>query len=291
MGVFLGEQGLVQLMRTGHASNYLSAQLDPGDVNVSRRRFSFDHPEGSLISGDQLVIGTTDGSPLELVAGHAHKDGRWYVHVDDAGGIRLYSEFVDAINGGITSALELVDPSRVQQIFVMLDSDRYRCLGQIRQWQMTTSRDAVDITALGENFRRNYTNGLISGQGTLACMWDYKKQMCDAYQAGIEEKLLEEPNYLAQLVLRVKEGASFLGRFYIHYAPTARSVWYEAECLVTNVALSFAPGERVDSQVEFVTTGKVALHIGQPPGYILQQGGDRIEAEQGTGYLELEDSD
>ena len=59
----------------------------------------------------QGEIGTQDQtSNLELVADD-FPDGYWYCHVDDAGGIRLYDNFQDAVNGGRANALELVAPS------------------------------------------------------------------------------------------------------------------------------------------------------------------------------------
>ena len=77
----------------------------------------------------------------------------------------------------------------------------------------------------------------------------------------------EKPHYLCELLLRLKQGSLFHGQFVYQ----ANQHWYEADCVVTNVALNFAPGEVVQSRVEFVTTGPVDLHTGEPDGYTLQE--------------------
>ena len=151
---------------------------------------------------------------------------------------------------------------------------------------MTTSREAVDITTLGEEHRRQYGAGLISGQGSLTCIWDYERAMCDPLQP---DEQVEEPHYYAQLVLRVKQGSEFDGRFYINHSPGDQWVWWEAECVVTNVAMSFSPGAVIDAQVEFVTTGPIHLKIGEPPSYLLQEDSDRLLLEDASGAIELEE--
>lgn len=276
MSVFLGDAGRIMLRRSGTAGDWLASALGPDDVNPSRRRFSFDFEAGALITGDEIEIRTEDGSDLELVAGHAFPDGRWYAHLDDAGGVRLYETFGDAINGEYEPALDLVVPSRSISIAVRTRNDRWRCLGQIRSWELTTNRATVDTTSLGEEFVRLYTRGLVSGQGSLTCLWDYQQRLCDPMQP---EEHIEEPNYLCQLLLRLKQGAGFSGQFYVHYGSPA--IWYEATCTITNVGLSFEPGAPIQSRVEFVTTGPVSLHTGQLDTFILQESADRLLLEGG----------
>jgi hypothetical protein len=266
-------------------------------VNVTKRRFSFDFEAGAIITGDQLEIATEDGSDLELVAGHNFPDGRWYCHVDQAGGIRLYDLFADALNGEETDALPLVEPTVSKTILARTRNSLYRSVAEIRSYEMTTSRDAVDLTELGSEFRTNYASGLISGQGSLTCFWNYEQVRCEAEDCG--DKPPEFANYLAQLVLRLQQGASFDGRFYLTGPWETRygrqnpesvddQVWWESLCIVTNVAMSFTPGEPILSQIEFVCSGPISLKIGTPPGYILQEDNDRILLEDGEGALELE---
>jgi len=270
-GIYLGNEGFVELERVSNNLPIYS-KLDPEDVNVGRRRWSVDDDREALITGDRLAISTVDGSNLQLVAGHDFPDGLWFCHVDPIGGIYLYEHYQQAINGNQSQALPLVAPTQAQDITISLGRERFRCIANIRDWSLTTSREAVDLTSLGEEYRRNYTNGLISGQGTLSCFWDYKSCACGAGD------LVTYPQYMSQLVLRTKLGGAIRGRFYILASPEV-SIWYEALCIITNVAMSFEPTQPVGSQIEFVTSGPVAIRMGMPPSYLLQEDLDYILQE------------
>ena len=99
MAVYLGSAGIIELTRTADRS--FRSTMDPGDVNPSERRFSFDFPNGTFLTGDRLALrrvnadGTSSAQLLDFVApsgwgdGQQHSDGTWYVHVDALGGIRL----------------------------------------------------------------------------------------------------------------------------------------------------------------------------------------------------------
>ena len=279
MSVYLGEEGGLVIKRTAEGEGLLQSVLDSGDVNIDRRRFSFDFPAEALITGDRIEIYTVDGSNLELVKGHSYPDGRWFCHIDDTGGVRLYDDFDQSINGGIQNAIELVEPTAPQTILARTRNSRFRCYGQMRSWQLTTSRAAVDTTTLGEEFISQFSRGLISGQGQATCIWDYKRGKCET------DDLSEEPHYLCELLLRLKQGALFRGQFFLYKGNP--SVWYEADCVVTNVGLSFAPGEVVNSQVEFVTSGPIDLHTGQPDAFITQENTDLLLQESNEGiYVE-----
>ena len=80
------------------------------------------------------------------------------------------TEFEYAINGGKANALELVQPSADQQIYIHTKDENYNGVAQIQRWTMTTDRESVDLTVLGNEYRDNYSNGLISGQGELQCL-------------------------------------------------------------------------------------------------------------------------
>jgi hypothetical protein len=294
-GVYLGNSGMVEIRRRGLNSN-MASLLDPADVNVVRKRFSFDFEAGALITGDQLEIRTEDGSTLELVAGHVFPDGRWFCHVDQAGGVRLYDKFEDAINGEEGPALALVAPSRSIPIEARSRNSLYRDVAQVANYEITTSREAVDLTVLGDEHRHHYASGLISGQGTLNCFWNYERVLCDPECDG----QVEVAHYFAQLVLRLQQGASFEGRFFIKSQGAQRTgqnnpgsaddmVWWEALCVVTNVAMSFEPTQPIRSQIEFVTTGPVLLKVGQPPGLLLQESRDALLLEKQDGALLLEE--
>ena len=287
MSVYFGETGLVEIQRTAVGSGYIAANLAVGDVVEAKRRFSLDIPASTLITGDRIEIGTQDLSPLELVAGHIEPDGYWYCHVDPAGGIRLYDTFSDSIGGTLDTALELVTPTKDQQIYIRNRDLGYNCIAQTRSWSFTTTRDAVDITTLGTYFRDLYSDGTIAGQGSMVCIWDYRIDPCDQ-DVGEDDELA---HYFAQLLLRVQQGSLFKGRFFVH-APDqgGKAVWYEADCIITNIGFNFAPGAVIESTIEFVTTGQVQLLVDFPPQYLLQEDDDFILTEDG-GRIELEDPD
>jgi hypothetical protein len=292
-GIYLGDSGKVELRRYANDAP-LTGVLVPEDVNANRRRFSVTFDTSALITGDQLKIERTDGGDLELVQGHAYPDGQWFCHVDATGGVRLFDNFDDAINGEEGQALLLVAPSTEQEISVEVINRLYRCLGNITEWQLTTNRDAVDLTGLGEEHRRFYTSGLMSGQGSLQCFWNHEQTLCD----GTGSESIELPHYLAQLVLRCQLGAGFLGHFYIKTgeqgfagvrgAASDTYIWWECEAVVTNVGMVFSPGRPVQTSIEFITTGPVNLRMGTPPSYLLQEEGSLILQEDGSALL-LED--
>lgn len=286
MAVYLGNSGFVELKRDALGAA-LQTHLDPSDVNVDRKRFSVDFASGSLITGDLIGIATVDGSTLELVAGHNFPDGRWYAHVDAAGGLRLYSSFEKALNGQPNEALDLIVPSATKPITIHTRNSQFRCLARIKDFEITTTRETVDTTLLGAEFRQQYEAGLISGQGSINAFWEHAYALCDA---DYRPNAPEFPVYLAQLIIRIQQGADFMGRFFIyHDADNSdglnNSVWYEADCVVTNVAVTVAATQVIETRIEFVTSGPIVLRMGRPPAYLLQESGGLILQEDGSGIF------
>ena len=119
----------------------------------------------------------------------------------------------------------------------------------------------------------------------MTCNWDYKNSVCDP--ENCDPANTEVPQYLCELLLRLKQGALFRGQFFVYSGNP--SVWHEADCVVTNAALSFSPGQVVASRVQFVTTGPIDLHTGQPDGFVLQEDDDLVLQENNDGLL-LEDT-
>ena len=120
----------------------------------------------------------------------------------------------------------------------------------------------------------------------MQCIWQHR-----AFQGDTINILEPEfPIFLAQLVVRLEQGAQFFGRYFIYHDPaqTKTSVWYEADCFVTNVAVNVPAAGVVEASIDFITSGLVALHSGQPPAYLLQENTDKILQEDGQGIL-LED--
>jgi len=284
MGVYFGQSGEIALKRDALQSD-LRTQLDPFDVNTSTKRFSVDHSSGSLISGDEVEIETADGSTLELVNGHNYPDGKWFINVDPMGGIRLYDTFPKAIEGLQANALTLVTPSAAKNILIRTRNERFRHVANVRDFEMTTSREQVDLTNLGDEFRNQYEAGLISGQGTMSCIWEH------SYDTGTRKNEYgsdpEFPFYLAQLIVRTQQGSDFDGLFYLYRDAnnSAKNVYYEANCIITNVAVSVTPAEVIETRVEFITNGVIRLKTGDTAGYLLQENADKVLQEDESPIL------
>ena len=83
------------------------------------------------------------------------------------------------------------------------------------------------------------------------------------------------------------QGADFFGRFYIHRSPEigGDSVWYEAECIVTNTSVAVQPGDIIRSNIQFVTTGRIQLDFGVPRYRLLLE-----PSQNGAVLTELSDT-
>ena len=288
MSVYLGDAGAVEIRRQGEPVNVV---LEAADVNIEENRFSLDfdpiyddNRPSPLITGDQVEFSSTDGvTNLTLVAGSTDVDITRWVHIDQLGGIRLYDTYEAAITGGKAGAVPLETPPTDQSITVDVVNVLYNCIAQMRNWEITTTRETVDTTILGEEYRHQYDQGLISGQGSINAIWDYKYSQCeDSFDSD-----LELAHYFSHLVVRFREGARFQAYFFV-YRGEGSSVWYECDCICTSVGMSFSPGQVIDSRIQFVTTGQIWLKQGQPAGYLLQEDRSLIELEQPPGALELE---
>lgn len=287
MTVYLGDHGFVELKRA--SGDNIAATIGISDVNPDRRRFSFAQDVRSeLIQGDQIDLVRTDGAKLDFIVGHDERDWRGYISVDIMGGIRLYDNFEASVRGELNEALELKEPAADNPVAIQTRGSRYLQLAQVKQFDFTTERETVDTTLLSDQFRKRYEAGLISGQGRLECFWDHKQELCDPYQCKDNTEL---PVYLAQLCIRLVQGADFMGRFFI-YTPggddpraSANAVWYEAECIVTNVSVNVSPTELIESSIDFLTTGPIRLLIGTPPNYLLTEEPALLLQEDGSGLL------
>jgi len=293
MGIYLGNVGNIELTRKSLEGSKESL-VNPSDINAGRNRFSFDFDEGFLISGDLIEIATTDGSNLDFVdstgwdVGSVQTSGNWYVFIDELGGIRLYDNFDDSLEGSTAGIVSLNTITRDIPIRVSVRDRDKRLLACVTEYELNTNRETVDITALSDQYRQQYSS-LISGSGRITAQWDY-----------VNEAGSEPVNYLMQLVLRTEIGSSFHAKFYIKSPNTDAAagpfastqfndaLWWEFDALVTNSATSFAPGSIIISTIDFVATGPIKLRARTTSGRkLLQEVGDPVLLEQG-GYLLLE---
>jgi hypothetical protein len=305
VAIYLGSAGIVQLTRVGDGA--FRSEMDPGDVNISERRFSFDFPNGTFLTGDRLSLrrieadGTPSGQPLDFVVasgwgdGIQHPDGTWYVNVDALGGLRLYRSWSDALAGEANKAVQLQVPAGSYPFLAELEGGASHCLGQIAEFSLSTDRVTADVTGLGDAFARQWS-GLISGSGEIRCFWDWRPSRCGGVDAS-----QETAQYFHQLVLRQQLGSEFKAELIIKRdgaeplddalpgIASRTALFYAITAVVTNVGMAFEPGEPLQSTIQFVTTGEIALRYELPSAYLLlQEDGDKLFLEEGSGFVALE---
>jgi len=295
MTVFVGNSGVVKLRRSTPATTFTST-VDPGDVNATKKRFSFDFPQEMLLTGDRLQIKSTNGANLAFVDGSGWDggsqlpDGAWFINVDELGGISLYDTFANALNGQSTGKITLAAISTAIPIEVKSVQAEYNILGLVRSFELNNDREVVDVTALSDEFRKNESS-LISGSGSIECQFHYDPDI-----AGLTVDS-DVPSYLHELILRQKLGAEFDAELHIvqkgkNLDATGDQFYFEFKGIVTNAAIGLGTGQLTVSNFNFVTTGAITpkLGIGLITNYVLKEDTDRILLEQpGSGKLELED--
>jgi hypothetical protein len=291
MGIYLGNVGGIEITRKSFEGAKESI-VNPSDINTGRDRFSFDFDEAYLTSGDLIELTTLDGTLLDFVDATGwgnntvQTSGNWYVFIDELGGIRLYDNFDDSLEGSTAGLVPLVAIARDIPIRVVVRDRDTRVVGSIMDYELNTNRETVDVTALSDEYRQQYSS-LITGSGTLTAQWDYVK--ADG---------TEPVNYLMQLVLRTEIGSGFHAKFYIKSANTNASggsfsatqfndaLWWEFDAIVTNSATGFTPGDIIVSRIDFVATGAIRLRARTTSGRkLLQESGDPLVLEQGGYYL------
>ena len=290
MSIYLGVSGEVELRRQFEDVDLVSV-VNTGDVNVSRKRFSFDFQRNQLLTGDQITITSTDGSALSFVSGYTKSSIKRYINVDELGGIRLYTSFANAVNGGTANAATLAAPSSNIPISVTVENSDYRLVAQVKGFELNTQRETVDTTTLSDDFR-NQISTLMSGSGRMSCFWEYTGETVD-----------EVPQYILQLILRTKVGSKFGGRFYLKSSdynpgglPTTFNdkIWYEFNGVLTSCAIQFSATTAIEFTADFITTGAIELKttLTTPPESLLQEDSDEILLEQdATAKLLLESTD
>ena len=297
MTVYLGDSGHVELIRKGIADR-LQGEVAQSFISAKKATFSFDFPVGALLTGDSAEFRTLDGSPLDFVAedgwesDQTHDIGKWFIHVDQVGGISLYKNFSDAVAGEEKGRISLRAISRTIKITVSVVNSDPRIVGQVISYELNTDRDTVDTSSLGDEFRQHYST-LISGSGQMDCFFDYRHLLCSEVPETAELAI-----YMHSLILRQRFGSEFAAKFYIISEGAATgvlasndSVWYEIEGRVTSVGVScLGGGEAIRSTIRFVTTGEIKLKVATvtEPRLLLESGG-KIRLQDSQGYLLLED--
>ena len=213
MTVFLGAEGGVEIRRFVDGDEPIVGTLTPEDLNLNNNTFAhpFHTPKGPFttelspfISGDRVRVTridkNLDGSKKDLVLikdAKPSKSQEFYVAVGVDGRLQCYAQFEDAIMK--RDRLQLVQHTEDQRVRMTPTPGVGRCLANVTSYEFTTDRETVDTTSLGSEFREYYSRGLISGQGSLQCLWNYRPQEC-VKDDGI---VSDYPHYLLNLVQRV----------------------------------------------------------------------------------------
>ena len=294
MAVFLGHKGNVRLRRGASVSSEsFFSSIGPDDINTTLNILGFDGASENVVTGDRIIITTTDTRGLVCFAtsawsANAVQDGlSAYVNVNAVGGLRFFPTFEDAINNNRAAELSVANFSAPSiAVEVQIEGAVENILGNVEGYTFNTDRDAIDSTTLSDKFRRQYSAGLISGAGTIDCLFDYRT-------SGAKEA----PLLMLQLVQRVDIGSEFGLSLYLTEGdplPNASTVYYDVEAMVTRAGVSVEDDGIIACTIDFVTTGDIRLLIGDPlvasgqtptVGRVLKEDNDGINLEQSLNYL------
>lgn len=290
MTYFLGHYGKVKLKRKSTLA--FRTAVSPADVNTVLNRFSFDGAGENLIAGDQLRIVTDDPRGLDFLPAATWPDGAGatlneviaYANVNEIGGIRLFEYFSDSINNNraVEYPLEAFTGDPIP-IDVSVYGSVERLLGDVASFSFNTDRESLDTTTMSDRFRKMYSAGLISGSGSIDCLFN-------TTNSGLTENSL----LMLQLINRTDIGSEFSCFLQLTendvYAGT-QDVYYEFDAMVTRTGVELRPDQTINCAIDFVTTGEIRLLIGEPSGYILKEDTDRIRLQQNLDFLLTEVTD
>lgn len=290
MTYFLGHYGKVKLRRK--SATTFSSSVSPADVNTILNRFGFDGSVENLLTGDQLRIFTDDPRGLDFLPSSTWPDGGGatlneviaYSNINAIGGIRLFNDFSNAINNNRTVEYPLEsftgDPIDIN---VSVYGSVERVLGDVTGFTFNTDREALDTTTMSDRFKKMYSAGLISGSGSIDCIFNTSN-------SGLVENSL----LMLQLINRTDIGSEF--SCFLQLTEDAvysnsSDVYYEFDAMVTRTGVEVRPDQTINCAIDFVTTGEIKLLIGEPSGYILKEDTDRLRLQQNLDFLMTEVTD
>lgn len=291
MTFFLGNYGNVRLRRgTTSVLGSIQASVEPDDISTPLNRIGIDNSVDNIFTGDRVDIETTDSRGLEFIpatnwsSGTVQDTFSAYVNVNAAGGLRLFNSFESAVNNVRTDEIALQaftgDPIPVS---VRVRDIKFNILGNVTNYEFNTSREAIDITALQDKYKQQYSAGLLSGSGRIECGFDYQ-------QSGIKET----PFFMLQIIQRLDIGSAFDIALYLtdqEVDPNVDNIFYLATAVVTGAGISVEAQNYISCTLDFVTTGEIRLVVGKPSQYLLKEDDDRLQVEQSVDFLLQEDTD
>jgi hypothetical protein len=291
MAVFLGTTGNIRLRRgSGVRSSILEDVIATYDVSTTLNRLGFDKSLDNILTGDRVEISTADARGLVCFASSNWSSGvventiAAYVNVNAVGGLRFFDSFENAVNNVRSAEYTLTSFAGADiPISVSVRDTAYNVLGNVTSYELNTSREAVDTTALSDKFRNQYNAGLISGNGRIECLFDVTT-------TGIKET----PLLALQTIQRLEIGSSCdLALYVVDASLTGEttSVFYELEAVITETGITVDTENAITCTINFVSTGEIRLLVGEPSGYVLKEDDDRIQLDQSLDFLLQETED
>lgn len=290
MTYFLGHYGKIRLRRKSATS--FSSSISPADINTTLNRVGFDGSLENLLTGDQIRIYTADARGLDFLpsstwpagGGSTYNEVIAYANVNAAGGIRLFNSFSAAVNNDRSLELPLEAFSApALSIEVSVYGSTERVLGDVTGYTFNTDREALDTTTMSDRFKKMYSAGLISGSGSIDCLFNTES-------SGLKENSL----LMLQLITRTDIGSEFTCYLQLTESDiysTTRDIFYEFDAMVTRTGIEVRPDQAINCAIDFVTTGEIRLLIGEPAGYLLKEDTDRLKLQQNIDFLLTEVTD
>lgn len=290
MTYFLGNTGNVRLRRNANIN--VSAMVLSTDINTVLNRVGFDNSLDNLLTGDRIDIWTDDPRGLAFFPTTSWVDGEGvtqtvfsqYVNVNAAGGLRFFYSFEAAVNNKRSDEIPVQtfagDPLKV---YYTVRDVSANILGDVISYSFSTDREAIDTTTLSDKYKQMYSAGIVSGSGTIDCLFNYKT-------TGIKET----PLLALQLINRVDIGSECDMLFAItdqDNDPAHPDIYYECTAVITKSGIEVRSGQEIHAVIDFITTGEIKLLVGRPSGYILKEDDDRIKLNQSLDYLLTEVTD
>jgi hypothetical protein len=264
MTYFVGHRGKIKMKRKSKAT--LSGFVNINDVNTTLNRFGFDGSGENLITGDKIFLQTTDARKLDFIKALnwpdnvTHNSVSAYVNVNQVGGVRLFKSFKDAVNNVKVNeyTLETFTGAPIVVTVNLLTSDEM-ILGDVSGYTFNTDREGIDVTSLSDKFKRMHSAGLISGGGSIDCLFS------DDNNTTMEHSLL-----MLQLINRIDLGSDFsciLQLTDYSLGSSFLDVFYEFDATITRSGVEVRADALISCAIDFVTTGEIKLVLGKPSGY------------------------
>ena len=284
MTYFVGNVGNVRLRRNNEIT--LSASVKDADVTVVLNRVGFDNSIDNLLTGDKVTISTDDTRGLLFFTVGSWVDGEGveqrtfsaFVNVNAAGGLRFFPTFADAINNNRAVEYQTQSFTGAPLLVKLVVRDvSSNVLGDVRSYTFNTDREGLDATTLNDKFKRMYSAGLISGSGSIDCLFN-----------NLTSGVKETPLLMLQLIHRVDIGSEFDCLLSITDSENdpalsaSDNIYYEFTAMVTRAGLELSASDIISCSIDFVTTGEIKLLVGRPSGYILKEDDDRIALNQSS---------